>query len=540
MIDYFLRLFDTSDFPARWSCGNWSAAHGWLHILSDLAIFGAYAAIPLTIAFFVARRPDVTFPKLYWLFAAFILSCGFTHLIEATIFWQPWYRFSGAVKLTTAVISWATVFALIRIVPSALHLPGIGQLNQQLSSEADERKSAEEEVIRLNAALRHRVEELETLLNVLPVGIAITTDATSRDIRTNPAFAEMLGLHTDANASLSAGDGEGPTNFRVFQNGDELDPEDLPIQRVARTGEEIRNFEEEIVFNDGRRLHVLAYASPLRRADQSIRGAVGAFIDITGRKEAETGRRAIELQLEETRKLESLGLLAGGIAHDFNNLLTTIMGHASLVHLQLPKESPIQQSVRHIEEASTRAADLCRQMLAYAGKGKLSPGPVDIHEIIAETLHVLKASIGQEIVLQVEAGESVPRMMADPGHMQLMVLNLAVNASEAIGDSAGRITLKTGHSFVSDEDAANCTFPTDMAKGEFVFLEVTDTGRGMSAETVAQIFDPFFTTKFLGRGLGLAAVQGIIRSHQGCLHVDSEEGHGTTFRVFIPACGEDA
>src|SRR5262245_37627763 len=219
MMEFFSRLFDTADFPARWNCGNWTAGLGWLHIWSDLAIFGAYAAIPTAIALYVLRRRDVSFPRLYWLFAGFIFSCGFGHLLDATLFWQPWYRFSGLVKLSTATVSWVTVLMLLRYLPQALALPGLARLNTQLKQEIEDRKQAEAEARHLNETLRQRVEELQTLLEVLPVGIGIAEDAQCQKIRTNPAFAQMLALRQGSNASLSASAGEAPQHFEVRHQG---------------------------------------------------------------------------------------------------------------------------------------------------------------------------------------------------------------------------------------------------------------------------------------------------------------------------------
>lgn len=148
------KLFDTGDFPARWHCGDWSQAHGWTHIISDVAIFGAYMAIPIALVYFISKRDDVPFPKILWLFAAFILSCGIGHLIEASIFWQPWYRLSGAVKAVTATVSWLTVIALLPVIPKALSIPGIARLNEELKREVEERKRTEEELKKLTVALK--------------------------------------------------------------------------------------------------------------------------------------------------------------------------------------------------------------------------------------------------------------------------------------------------------------------------------------------------------------------------------------------------
>ena len=156
-MDWFLRIFETSDFPARWSCGNWSGVHGWTHIISDIAIFGAYVAIPFALAYFVRKRSDVPFPKVFWLFSAFILSCGFTHLIEATIFWHPWYRFSAIIKVFTAVVSWATVLSLLPLVPQALRFRSPSQLEREVAARTSQLAS-------VNALLESKNQELEQFL----------------------------------------------------------------------------------------------------------------------------------------------------------------------------------------------------------------------------------------------------------------------------------------------------------------------------------------------------------------------------------------
>lgn len=534
MLDFFRNLFDTEGFPARWHCGQWSEAHGWLHVASDIAIFGAYAAIPLSIACFVWRRRDVPYTRLYWLFAAFIFSCGLGHLIEATIFWHPWYRFSGLVKLITAVVSWATVIALVQLLPAAIRLPGIAKLNKELQREIEERTRAEAEVRRLNDDLRQRVEELQTLLDVLPVGIGIATDPACRNIRTNPAFARMLALPQNANASKSAPPTEAPTHFEVFQAGRRLSPEELPLQTSASKGAVIRDFEEEIVFDDGRKLQLIGYAAPLYGKDGDVRGAVGAFMDITARKHAETERLEVERRLQDTQKLESLGVLAGGIAHDFNNLLTGILGNASLTRMDLPATSPVQPFLEEIEQSSRRAADLCRQMLAYSGHGRFAIVKLDLNAVITETARLLRVTISKKAELSVELAPTLPPVEADATQMRQVIMNLLINASEALGDRPGSLHLRTGTRILDRPTLAAMRHAPNAQDGEFVYAEVSDTGCGMNAETLSKIFDPFFTTKFTGRGLGLSAVLGIVRGHHGALDVQSEIGNGTTFRIYLP------
>lgn len=199
MGEFITKLFDTADFPARWTCGQWSEPHGWLHILSDLAIFGAYAAIPTTIAFFVLRRRDVPFPRIFWLFALFIFSCGTTHLIEAIIFWHPIYRFSGLLKLTTAIVSWITVIALVRAMPLAMSLPGMARMNaalqtanERLNAEVIERRLAEARMVENAAAL----EAANAALSAKNQELADFTYMASHDLqeplRKLVSFSELL------------------------------------------------------------------------------------------------------------------------------------------------------------------------------------------------------------------------------------------------------------------------------------------------------------------------------------------------------------
>lgn len=160
MLDPIRRLFDTSEFPARWHCGTWSELHGWTHIVADIAIFAAYAAIPIALVIFVTRRRDTPFLPIFWLFVAFILFCGITHLAEAIIFWNPWYRFSALLKVCTAIVSWATVLALIPVIPKALTLPGLAAANAQLEQQVAERRDAE-------ARLQRSYSELEDFAQAL-------------------------------------------------------------------------------------------------------------------------------------------------------------------------------------------------------------------------------------------------------------------------------------------------------------------------------------------------------------------------------------
>lgn len=257
--------------------------------------------------------------------------------------------------------------------------------------------------------------------------------------------------------------------------------------------------------------------------------------DITQRRQAEAERRLMERKLQETQKLESLGVLAGGIAHDFNNLLTTILGNASLLRQETPPGSPQRSQLAAIERASQQAAGLCQQMLAYAGQGELAVRRIELNALITEMTDLLRSSVGKQAQLQFQLGEHLPALEADPSQVRQVVLNLVVNGAEAIGEGAGAVTIRTGHLQADRDYLARCAVSADAVPGHYVFIEVADTGAGMNRETQGRVFDPFFTTKFVGRGLGLAAVQGIVRAHRGAIAVQSEPGRGSLFRVLLPA-----
>lgn len=258
-------------------------------------------------------------------------------------------------------------------------------------------------------------------------------------------------------------------------------------------------------------------------------------IDITALRKAEEERRRMELQVQQAQKLESLGVLAGGIAHDFNNLLMAILGNADLALQDLSEVSPARPMLEEIEIAARRAADLCRQMLAYSGKGRFVLMPINLSEVVSEMVHMLQVSVSKKAVLRFHCAETLPSIEADPTQIRQVIMNLIINASEAIGNRSGVISISTGAMECDRQYLTSTHLDESLPEGCYVYLEVTDTGSGMDAETQARIFDPFFTTKFTGRGLGLAAVLGIVRGHRGAIKVYSEPGRGTTFKILFPA-----
>ena len=260
-----------------------------------------------------------------------------------------------------------------------------------------------------------------------------------------------------------------------------------------------------------------------------------AVTDITARKAAEEQRWQLEQQMQQTQKLESLGVLAGGIAHDFNNLLTVILGNASLALDELPSMSPARDSLRVIEKTALRAAELCRQMLAYSGQGRFVIETIHLDELICEMASLFKSSLPKKATLDLNLADALPPLRGDPSQIRQVVMNLVINAAEALGDRSGVVTVSTGAMQCRPDDLAGAYREERLTEGMYVWLEVSDTGCGMNSETQRRVFEPFFTTKFTGRGLGLSAVLGIVRGHQGALQVASTPGQGTTFKVLFPA-----
>ena len=275
--------------------------------------------------------------------------------------------------------------------------------------------------------------------------------------------------------------------------------------------------------------------------DQELLSIVSSAIGVEeDRKLAALEKEKLESQIQHTQKLESLGVLAGGLAHDFNNLLVGILGNAELALQDLSDLSPARQRLEDIKTAGMRASELTRQMLAYSGKGQFIIQPIDVNELVKEMGHLLRASISKTVLFNYHFTENLPAIEGDAVQVRQVVMNLITNASEAIGNRSGVITLDTGLVEISRNELAESFLNNDLPGGFYVSIEVVDTGAGMDEKTKARMFDPFFTTKFAGRGLGLAAVLGIVRAHKGTIKVHSEIGKGSKFTVLFPSTGKVA
>lgn len=372
--------------------------------------------------------------------------------------------------------------------------------------------------------LRKSKEQYQTLFNEMLDGFALHEiilddhgkPADYRFLAVNPAFVRLTGLNADSIV--------GRTVLEVMP-----DTEHHWIEtygKVAISGE-AAFFENYSVWLN-KHFEVKAY----RPAPNQF---ACIFLDITDRKRAEEERILMESQFQQTQKLESLGVLAGGIAHDFNNILTIILGHCYIADEDMEHVKKQSDHIKHIAKAAERAADLCHQLLSYAGSNSMGQTLINLWLLIDENIKMLESTIKKNVFIELDVNNNVPEISGDFAHIQQIVMNLIINAAEAIGDKNGtvkilldKVTLTTDN---PTRDFLGCPIPA----GNYASMTVADDGCGMDIETQKRIFEPFFTTKFTGRGLGMSVVLGIIKSHNAYLQLNSSIGIGTTFKVFFPS-----
>jgi PAS domain S-box-containing protein len=374
-------------------------------------------------------------------------------------------------------------------------------------------------------ALSLSEEHHRTLMELMPDGIAIT-DLAGRLRMGNRRLAEMLGYGSVEELRESPA----PPIERVSPDQRE---QALQAEELAGRGG-VAFAEATLLRRDGTPITMEIAHAVLTGEDGRPEGFIRVLRDITLRRQAEE----LERHMLQAQKLESLGLLAGGIAHDFNNLLMGVLGNASLALRLLPDDARARRCVQQIDDAAARAAKLTRQMLAYAGKSKLDVQPLDLSRVVQEMGELLKVSLPKKVSLEYQLEEPGPVVNGDAAQLHQVMMNLIINAGEAIGDTAGRVAVHCESRTATDDTLAQAVVGRDLLCRDFASLEVADSGCGMDAETRSRMFDPFYTTKATGRGLGLAAVVGVVRSHGGAMLVESAPGEGTSVRVLLPLAGE--
>ncbi|MCG6926116.1 MAG: PAS domain-containing protein [Acidobacteria bacterium] len=366
---------------------------------------------------------------------------------------------------------------------------------------------------------------LQTVLDGIPVRV-FWKDLNSVYLGCNLLFARDAGLERPDDIV-----GKSDHDLGWSEQADLYRADD---RQVMDTNQSKLGYEEPQTTPDGEQIWLRTSKMPLHDLEGEVIGVLGTYEDITASKRAEAEQRSLEAQMLHAQKLESLGILAGGIAHDFNNLLVAMLGHADLALADLPPGAGAHQHVEEIRTAARRARELTNQMLAYSGKGRFVVRSLQLGEVVSEMGHLLEAAIPKKVGLRYRLARDLPAVEADVAQLRQVVMNLVTNAAEAIGEGRGTITLATGQQQASPEYLRSAFSQENLPGGDYVYLEVSDDGCGMDAATRERLFEPFFTTKFQGRGLGLAAVLGIVRGHRGTVKVDSEPGQGSSVKVLFP------
>ncbi len=383
----------------------------------------------------------------------------------------------------------------------------------------EHRDRLEELVGRQTVALAETRDMFETITSQSNEGITIA-DNDGNYTYVNQAFCDMTGRTAAELLQMTVFDVKAPGqdrhSFDQSKTGNEGVPFEVRLQR--KDGSE---FMSEVL---GKVIEI--------NGEQRVLGIVR---DITERIEAERALRDSEEQLRQAQKMESIGRLAGGVAHDFNNMLGVVLGHVEMALEQVDPSQPVHDDLQQIRITTERSADLTRQLLAFARKQTIAPQALDLNRTVAGLLKMVRRIIGEDLELAWQPGPDVWPVKVDPSQIDQVLVNLCVNARDAI-DGVGRIMIETANvSF----DKAYCEDHIGFLPGDYVQLSVSDTGRGMDKETLARVYEPFFTTKKLGQGtgLGLATVYGIAKQNQGFVNVYSEPGQGTCFKVFLPREG---
>jgi len=519
---FFERLLDSSMFSPHGICLLWEPELIWLHVTSDALIAMAYFSIPIALAIFVSKRRDLKFGWLYWAFGVFILACGFTHVLSIYTLWVPIYGIEGLVKAATAIASVFTAGMLWPLLPELLTIPSPFELRQvraALEEEELKGRGAERLLAQFQETQRALRESMARLTAVVETAVDgfILIDSRGRILLFNPACERLFGYRADEvfqeNVKLLM-----PQTYSLHH--------DDYLRNFLRTGErKIIGIGREVV---GRRKDGSTFPMDLSVGEAKQDGEsifVGIIHDLTERK-------LTERQLQQAQKMEMVGQLSGGIAHDFNNLLTVIVGNAEYLSEQLKSRLDLRQLADDICQAGERGAELTRRLLAFSRRQLLRPRAIDCHELIASTCKLLKRTLRENIEVTTAFNADAIFAFADSGQLESAVLNLALNAQDAMA-AGGRLTISTGIASLDDNDQG---VHPDIESGEYAMIAVTDNGEGMTSDVAARAFEPFFTTKEVGKGsgLGLSMVYGFVKQSNGHVSIYSEPGLGTTVRIYLP------
>jgi two-component system cell cycle sensor histidine kinase/response regulator CckA len=518
-----------SEYMEHGACFSWEPALVALHVISDIVTGIAYFSIPAALFYFAYKRRDLPFHGVILLFGIFILACGTSHFLAAYTVYVADYWIEGGVKAFTALISAVAAFYMIPLIPDAVAMPSLTkslkrnkELNAQLERKLDELNVKTRELMETNRELNLSESRFRVLVEHAPDAIVVYDATQNRFVDANANAERLFGCRRE---ELMA---SGPQRYYASVQPDGLPPAESMEKMIARAlaGETLL-FERAVHNAEGKDLLCEVRLARLPFTDRNL--VRGSFLDITERKK-------LEERLRQSQKMESVGRLAGGIAHDFNNLLTVITGYSELMLSRLEERSPLVKEMEEIKRAGERASSLTQQLLAFSRRQVLRPCVIDLNEVVSRVEKMLRRLIGEDVELRTVPGAGLWSVKADPGQVEQVLVNLAVNARDAM-PGGGVLTIETGNVFF-DEGYSLGHVPAQ--SGHYVLLAVSDTGVGMDERTKSQVFEPFFTTKESGKGtgLGLSTVYGIVKQSGGYIWVYSEPGKGSTFKVYIPRTEE--
>ena len=522
---------DFSQFTPHGFCLAWQPGLIWLQAGSDLLIAGAYFSIPATLLIFLRRRRDLAFKPVFALFAAFILACGTTHIMGAVTLWAPLYWLDGGIKALTAVLSVATAIALWPLVPRALALPSPATLRQANEALAHEVAQGAETAARLRLSeARHR-----GLYSRTPAALH-AVDAQGVLIEVSDRWLDLVGYEREEVIGRPVAGFYTPDSAQASM--DHL--------AALRAGSFLLQSERRMQTRHGRVCDVELVLEVEHGADGRLSRVLAAVTDVTARKEAQAALRAAEDRLRHAQKMEAVGQLTGGIAHDFNNLLTTIMGSLELLQQRAALDERSGRLAANALGGARRAATLVSQLLSFSRKQRLSPESLAVSEVVTGIEDLLQRTLGDLIQLKVREDTDAWRAMADRNQVEAALLNLIINARDAISGD-GLVTIEVANRTLGRAALAGATgylydAPDPPKPGDYVSVSVTDSGAGMTEQVRARAFEPFFTTKpqGAGTGLGLSQIYGFVSQSGGAVRVQSAPGQGTRVEMLLPRGADEA
>ncbi len=530
VVRFFEWLFNPAGLTPHGFCLLWQPELIVLHAGADIATGLAYFSIPLALAVFAGRRPDLVYRPVAWLFIAFILLCGTTHFVEVATLWIPAYAFHGVVKAATAMVSVGTAVALWLLMPRLLALPSRAQLGEANAA----LQAANAALVESQAHYRASFAQSPVPMHILDSDGNITDVSESWIELFGYSRADVIGRHVRDFAAPGA---------RHWVD------EDRAV--LMRKGE-IRDVERRFRRADGSVVEALVSCRVERRGAEM--GLICVVQDITARRRTEAALHAAEERLRHSNKMEAIGQLTGGMAHDFNNMLQGVGGCLDMMERRIA-QGRAQEVSRYLppaRQAIDRAANLTSRMLAFARRQALQPQLVDPDELVRGMEELIRRTIGPGIELTLELHDGAWLIMCDPNQLESAVLNVSINARDAM-PAGGHLRIATADHIVGAAEVSALgavgtagTAPRggggaematdDAAPGRYVAISVSDTGSGMSVATMERMFDPFFTTKPIGQGsgLGLSQLYGFVRQSGGFVRVSSTLGQGTTITLYMP------